>query len=329
MRGFRIVTGLCLLCTLMITPVMAQEQAPAAPKTTSAAAEKPVRPFSEIRRVLIISVDGMRPDLMLRGDTPNLHALFQGGSYSFWARTTEVSITLPSHVSMVTGVPPVKHGITWNGDEHNDASPKFRTIFDYAKSAGYTTALATGKSKFAVMANRGGVDFLAIPKAGSRTDDMSVAENAVDIIRKHRPEVMMVHLGDNDKVGHAIGWGTPEQMAVLATADKAIGEVIKVLNETGLVKETLIIVSADHGGTGKWHGADDPRARHIPWIASGPKIRKNLDLTTDRNLIINTEDTFATAAFVMGLTPDSGVDGKPIQRIFERDELIEPAKPKK
>lgn len=313
---------LALVVALLAVPneSLAQEQ------TTPVARKiKPDRPIAEIKRVLIISVDGMRPDLLLRGNTPNLHQLFENGSFSFWARTTEVSITLPSHVSMLTGVTPDKHGISWNGDEHNDANPKYENILDLAHKAGYTTALASGKSKFAVLTNRGGVDNVAIPKAGKRADDLAVAGLAADIIRTKKPEVMMVHFGDNDKLGHAIGWGTPEQMAVLAIADQSIGEVLKALRETGAIHETLIIVSADHGGTGRWHGRDDARARHIPWIASGPRIRKGIDLTTDRNLIINTEDTFATAAYVLGVKPELPVDGKPILRVFQMDELIAPA----
>src|SRR5688572_15930647 len=67
-------------------------------------------------RALILSVDGLRPDVMLRADTPNIRALMDQGSFSLWARTTEASVTLPSHATMVTGVSPDKHKITWNGD---------------------------------------------------------------------------------------------------------------------------------------------------------------------------------------------------------------------
>ena len=38
-------------------------------------------------------------------------ALMHRGSFTMWAQTTAVSVTLPSHVSMLTGVPPSMHGI--------------------------------------------------------------------------------------------------------------------------------------------------------------------------------------------------------------------------
>ncbi len=67
-----------------------------------------------VEHVIIVSIDGLRPDMMLRNNTPVMRSLMRGGSYTMWARTTEVSITLPSHVSMLTGVVPERHAIWWN-----------------------------------------------------------------------------------------------------------------------------------------------------------------------------------------------------------------------
>jgi arylsulfatase A-like enzyme len=89
----------------------------------------------------------------------------------------------------------------------------------------------------------------------------------------------------------------------------------------------FILVSADHGGAGRTHGPEDARSRHIPWIAVGPGIRKNLDLTTYSKLDVNTEDTFATVCWLMGIpVPTTSLDGKPIKQILQQDELLQPAK---
>src|SRR5690349_20164055 len=66
------------------------------------------------RHLLIVSIDGLRPDLLVRAKTPTIRSLIERGSFSMWARTTKVAITLPSHVSMLTGVPPERHLIDWN-----------------------------------------------------------------------------------------------------------------------------------------------------------------------------------------------------------------------
>ena len=70
------------------------------------------------RRVLIISVDGLRPDLALRANMPAVRSLIARGSFTFWAKTTAMAVTLPSHTSMLTGVHPGKHGILWRSEEH-------------------------------------------------------------------------------------------------------------------------------------------------------------------------------------------------------------------
>src|ERR1019366_2019005 len=81
----------------------------------SAVVSSPPRPLPGIEHVVIIIVDGLRPDVLLLANAPALHAMVHSGSYTFWARTTDVAITLPSCTSMLTGVKPAKHGVNWNG----------------------------------------------------------------------------------------------------------------------------------------------------------------------------------------------------------------------
>ncbi|MGB7160028.1 MAG: ectonucleotide pyrophosphatase/phosphodiesterase [Tepidisphaeraceae bacterium] len=291
--------------------------APALAQTTA--------PAPHADRVLIISIDGGRPDVVLRANTPNIRALLADGSFTFWARTTEVSVTLPSHASMMTGVTPEKHGINFNKDvpEEELFYPKVPTIFELAKQRGLTTAMATGKSKFIALCRPGSVDYAIVPEAKKSYTDAEVAENAAKGIVDHRPQVMLVHFGGGDRAGHAIGWGSAKQIAAMEEIDAGVGQVIATLKETGLYDSTLIILSADHGGAARSHGKDDPRSRHIPWIAVGPGIRRNFDLTTFKDLVINTEDTFATACAFLDIKPSADIDGKPITQMMEGAELLQ------
>ncbi len=277
------------------------------------------RPVPAIRRVMIVSIDGLRPDLAIRADTPTIHALMQSGSFSLWARTTEVSITLPSHVSMLTGVSPAKHKVDWNADRpaNRDSYPAFPTLFEIAKKEGLTTAMSAGKSKFEALAKPGTLDWSYVPRI-EVTSDASVAKQAVEMIKSHQPQVMFVHFPGVDVAGHSKGWASPEQMAAIHVADTSLGQVIGAARDAKTFDETLLIVTADHGGAGRTHGPNDVRSRLIPWIAVGPGVRANYDLTQAADLNINTEDTFATACFVLGLPIDSQIDGKPIQAIFSK-----------
>lgn len=278
-------------------------------------------------RVLVISIDGCRPDVALRADMPNFRELLKEGSFTMYARTTFVAITLPSHTSMITGVTPDKHQVTWNTDlEESDPKfhyPLYPTLMELAHKAGYTTALVAAKSKFVTLAKPGTVDWQAIPTGAAVTDCDQTADNAVKIIAAHKPNVMMLHFGDADGVGHAVGWGTPQQVQSLERIDKAMGEVLQALKAAGVYKDTLIILSADHGGYGKTHGGPDQRSAYIPWVAVGPNIKPNFDLTRMMDTQVHTEDTFATAASFLGLTIARDIDGHPVAAIWNRKELMQ------
>jgi arylsulfatase A-like enzyme len=276
-------------------------------------------PDAGTRRVLIVSFDGLRPDVALRAEMPNLRGLMKRGAFTFWAQTTDVAITLPSHTSMLTGMTPEKHGIHWNSEEPGKPAPqpqfpKVPTLFELAKKKGMTTAVVAGKAKFHVFNAPGALDW----KLTKEISDDDVSDAAAAIIREHRPRVMLVHFPDVDRVGHDRGWGSPEQVDACGVADNAFGRVLKALDEEDLTKDTLIIVSADHGGNGKTHGGLDPRSRHIPWIAAGPGVRKNYDLTRDQKLVVKTYDTFASACDFLGLQTPDGIDGKVVGDIYER-----------
>src|SRR5262245_26095979 len=73
---------------------------------------------AEPRRAVIVSVDGLMPDYYLRAGElglriPTLRRLMAQGAV---ARVTGVlpTVTYPSHTTLVTGVPPRRHGIVSN-----------------------------------------------------------------------------------------------------------------------------------------------------------------------------------------------------------------------
>ncbi len=284
------------------------------------------RPVQGVDHVLIISVDGLRPDVLLRADTPNMHRLYQTGSFTFWAKTTAQSITLPSHVSMLTGVTPEAHAILWNADMpfSEPVYPAVPTLFELAKRGHYTTGLAAGKHKFIVFDKPGALDWKYIADT-STSKDSDVTDQAVKIIQEHSPNLMFVHLPENDNVGHALGWGSDAQLATVAQADVCIGRILAAEKAANLLDSTIIILTADHGGAGRTHGPEDPRSRSIPWIINGPGVRKNLDLTLmGHDYDVQTFDTFATTCAILGLhwPPTDPVIGKCVEPAFEQNELM-------
>jgi predicted AlkP superfamily pyrophosphatase or phosphodiesterase len=299
--------------------------------------------------VLIISIDGLRPDLLLRASMPRVRKLCASGSFTFWAETTPEAYTLPCHVSMLTGVSSDKHGVTWN-DYIEEAYPDTPTLFELANDVGCTTALVSGKMKFITLlkprADNGNIEPESPAPADPAADevpqllfqqpwfqkassvenyflpatepfsDADVAVEAVRLLRDFRPEVFFVHFADVDTAGHEHGWGTFEQLCAIEHADTAVGQILDALAELNLADSTLVIVTADHGGAGTDHQAGDPRSHFIPWVVSGQGIRRDFDLTlTERTIRI--EDTFATACAFLGIAVEPACDGRPVVEILQ------------
>lgn len=75
------------------------------------------------KHVILVSIDGFRPDFYLdkTWPTPNLQELVNIGSHAKGVRCIFPSVTYPSHTTLITGTFPNKHGITYNtmpDDEH-------------------------------------------------------------------------------------------------------------------------------------------------------------------------------------------------------------------
>jgi predicted AlkP superfamily pyrophosphatase or phosphodiesterase len=69
--------------------------------------------------LLLISIDGMRPDYVLKADEhglkiPHLRRLLKDGAHSTGVRGVLPTVTYPSHTTILTGVWPVKHHIYSN-----------------------------------------------------------------------------------------------------------------------------------------------------------------------------------------------------------------------
>ena len=100
------------------------------PEPTSTAIEI-VRP--NITRVLIVSIDGLRPDAIDLAPMPTLQGLMKVGAYSLSAQTIFPSTTLPAHASMLTGLCPSAHGVTWDEYLPEKGFAQGTSLFDLAQ----------------------------------------------------------------------------------------------------------------------------------------------------------------------------------------------------
>lgn len=117
--------------------------------------------------VILISIDGLRPDAITTAPAPNLLALLRRGTHCPEAETGIPSVTLPSHASMLTGLRPSRHGMTENEDSGRIIPHP--TILSMAGAAGLSTAMLFAKDKFHSLVHAGTVHWVYGPRRSQRT----------------------------------------------------------------------------------------------------------------------------------------------------------------
>jgi arylsulfatase A-like enzyme len=263
----------------------------------------------DIQHVVIISIDGLRPDALALADTPTMDGLKAKGVYSPNAQTVSLSETLPSHASMLSGMVPEKHGIVWGLPYIGWPGMNGPTLFSVAHEAGYSTAMVFGKEKLGHLILPNSVD----KHFGADVGDPEIKQQAVQYIEAGLPIVLFIHFPDTDRVGHAYGWLSANQLQAVTFVDGLIGEIVAALERGGYLNSTLLIITADHGGHDKVHGDDSPEDRTIPWLAVRPGGPAGVTLTRP----INTYDTATTALYALELPLPENWDGQPVMELFE------------
>jgi arylsulfatase A-like enzyme len=272
--------------------------------------------------VFIISIDGGKPATIQQSKMPVLEKLVKQGACTWAAQTIKPSLTLPAHTSMLTGVPMEKHHITWNSWIPSNGMVRVPTIFAAAKRAGLSTAMFVGKEKFrhflqpdtidefyydranAVVVMKSDSGDRVFKKEGNIFSKM-VATNAAAYIVKHKPNLCFIHFTDTDTIGHEFGWSSPEQIKAFSDTDAALGIIRNAIQKAGIARRSVMIISADHGGTGKGHSKGTPEDLTIPWIIWGQGVRKRFAITDP----VSTCDTAATALWLLGVKPIAPLDG--------------------
>ncbi len=288
----------CVAALLLAGCAAPEPAGPLAPGAAIPSASPTPRP-----RVVLLSVDGLRPDAIEKTATPNIHALVAKGASTMQAQTVLPSNTLPSHSSMLSGYSPAAHGITW--DDVRPGTISVPTVFSVAHRSGLRTVMVVGKQKLATLNAPGSVDAYVFRDC----NDGDVGDSAL-IQTGSGFDLMFVHFPEVDLRGHATGWMGPEYLNQLSRTDLDVGLLLSTLPAN-----TTVILTADHGGHSQGHGSSAATDMTIPWIIAGPNIRPGLRLVTH----VRTVDTAATIAYILGLKLASDVIGTPVLEAFQSE----------
>ena len=268
------------------------------------------------KNVLLVSIDGLRPDAISKFGAPTLQRLIREGSYSLRARTIMPSTTLPSHTSMLSGERPDKHGVFWNNVASAPVDTvEFPTLFSVAREHGLQTAAFFSKAKFHALQRPGTLDYSQAPGGwfGKWASDRTVAD-VREHLEAHKPNVLFVHLSDPDSAGHGSGWMSDAYGRAVRDTDTSLALLLASAEKAYGAGNYSVIVTADHGGHAYGHGTDSPEDVTIPWIAWGRGVNAGEDLDDEE---IETIDTAPTVLWLLGVKHPKDWDGSPVTEAFD------------
>jgi len=216
--------------------------------------------------VVLISIDTLRADhLPAYGyagvETPAIDRL-RRDAVLFGNAYTAVPLTLPSHCSLLTGLPPSAHGVRDNIGYRLDTA-RTPTLADRLRARGYATGAAVSAYVLRGATGLGasfdsyddGIEFLADQTLGAlqrRGEDTANAAAAWIDGHRERPFFFFLHFYEP----HA-PYEPPEPWksryrdrpydGEIATVDAALGKLLDHLRQTGVYDRAVIVLLADHG----------------------------------------------------------------------------------
>lgn len=218
--------------------------------------------------LLVISVDGLRPDA-LDGASPSRLPCFArllSGASTLDARTDpDWTVTLPNHTGMMTGrFVEGADGHHWRQNDVPPADQRLRndvaSIFNVAAEAGYRCALFAAKPKFVLYPRSwNGQDTASaagpIHEFAIHTEAEQVVAAVVDFWEKNPSparSLVFAHLREPDAAGHSQGWDldpASPYSASVARVDASLAALFVWLDaRPERSSRTAIVLTTDHGG---------------------------------------------------------------------------------
>jgi len=276
-------------------------------------------------KVIIITLDGTRADTFWSTD----HWITQHRDEGAWARRftgTYPTVTYPNHISIVTGTWPQIHGCELGPGYLKERrhlilrdfkEPTAEDIFEIADDYGIITA-----TFFAPETLSGFIGDENTTRTGGGGSSYNM-EQALEFITKHEDEIeergllMFIHLVDSDDAMHEFSTDSREYKTAIAMEANLVGRLINNITAKGWDNDTVIIVTADHGGMGYGHfNRFPPLVDDVPfWVWGGP-IKPGAVIDGGRLI-----DIAPTVAFILGIRKPRECVGVVLYRLFRQDIL--------
>jgi hypothetical protein len=268
-----------------------------------------------IRHVVVIGIDGFGGVHVPMVATPVLDAMMGAGVHSLAMQNTLPTMSAPNWMSMIAGATADQHGVDSNEWEPGDSQPTptfFAALREQKPAA--RIGVFHDWDGFAALVEPGVPDVIESPG-----DEQQTIAAALTWMTDNQPELLFIHLDLVDHAGHFNGWGSDAYDDAAETADALVGEVLAAIDDAGMAPYTAVLVSADHGGEGLFHGADTSLERPIPFIVTAPQIAAG-EVTRELRIF----DIAATVTALLGVDAPASWLASPV---IEALAFVEPATP--
>ena len=242
------------------------------------------------------------------------------GAYTLKKRSVLPSSSAVNWASMYMGAGPELHGYCEWGSQVPDLPSRvvnkdgiFPTIFSELRAAAPEAEIGNIYEWEGI---RYLVDTLALNYdkhvVEVAKDSTATARFAVNYIREKKPAFVNVVFDALDHVGHAAGHDTPLYYEKLEEIDGYVGQIVQAVKDAGIWEESIVIVTADHGGIEKGHGGRTMREMETPFIICGKHIKQGAVIEESMMQF----DIASTIAAIFGLQQPQVWIGRPMP-VFE------------
>ncbi|WP_129136470.1 ectonucleotide pyrophosphatase/phosphodiesterase [Luteimonas sp. YGD11-2] len=219
-------------------------------------------PGGDAPTLLLVSLDGVHPDMLGRGDTPHLDRLAREGVRAAWMQPSYPALTFPNHYTLVTGLRPDRHGMV-----HNSMYDEDLGAFALKDRDAVGDGRWWGGEPLWVTAERAGLPTATMFWPGSEApvqgvrptrwypyEDGLALEVRIDRVlgwlsepAATRPQLATLYFEHPDHAGHGYGPASPQLHAALRDVDAAIGDLLSAIASRGLRDRVNLVIVSDHG----------------------------------------------------------------------------------